>query len=90
MILVGSREGDRVGQAEDKVDLNKVQLKGKQIRRGRQNMGVSDMEYMDVQGGEEEIQVALKGHRGFEGVESLAMRGWLSFMALLGSRLRIL
>ena len=61
--LVGSRQGDRVGQAEDKVDLNKVQLKGKQIRRGMrgvtQNMGVSDMEYMDVQGGEEEIQARL-------------------------------
>jgi len=54
-----------VGQPEDKVDLNKVHLRGKQVRRAmqedRQNMAVSDMECMDVQGGEEEIQVALKG-----------------------------
>jgi len=94
MIQAGSREGGPVGQAEDKVDLNKVHLKVKQIRRGmeedRQSMGVSDMECMDVQGGEEEIQVALKGLRGFEGVECPAMRGWPRFMALLGSRLRIL
>ena len=59
MIRAGSREGGQVGQAEDKVDLNKVHLKGKHIRRemqeDRQSMGVSDMECMDVQGGEEEI-----------------------------------
>ena len=63
MIQAGSREGGPVGQAEDKVDLNKVHLMSKQVRRGveedRQSMGVSDMECMDVQGGEEEIQARL-------------------------------
>lgn len=83
-----------MGQAEEKVDLNQVE--GRQIRRDmmvleeRQHMDAYDMEYMGVEGEEEEIQVALKGHRGSEGVESPAMKGWPSFMALLGSRLRIL
>ena len=63
LTLVGSRAGGRVGQAEEKVDLNKV--KGRQIRRDmmveeeRQHMDAYDMEYMDVEGEEEEIQAKL-------------------------------
>ena len=52
-----------MGQAEAKVDLNKV--KGRQIRRDmmvveeRQHMDAYDMEYMGVEGEEEEIQAKL-------------------------------
>ena len=63
LTLVGSRAGGRVGQAEEKVDLNQVE--GRQIRRDmmveeeRQHMDAYDMEYMGVEGEEEEIQAKL-------------------------------
>ena len=62
--LVGIRGAGQVGQAGEKVDLNKVRLKVRQTRRDmgedRQNMDVCDMEYTpDVQGGEAETQARL-------------------------------
>ena len=54
-----------MGRAEEKMELNKV--RGRQIRRDmeeeeeeeQRNMHVYDMEYMDVEGEEEEIQARL-------------------------------
>ena len=48
--LVGKKEVGWVGQAEEKVDLNKEHLKVRRTRRyrgeDRQNMDACDMEYM--------------------------------------------